>query len=71
MSTTGAPSSPDDTPKERLTRYLYIGKEYPVYHPGDWFVHDYYTANNVPSIQELAQDSDNSLVPIEIIKQVK
>ncbi|XP_031849518.1 RNA-binding protein RO60 [Nomia melanderi] len=51
----------------RLSRFLYVGKEYPDYQPGNWFVHNYFLAKNVPSIEELAENTEKQLVPIEII----
>ena len=70
MSTTGAQSSQNESPEEKLNRYLYIGKEYPVYHPGNWLVHNYYTPNNVPSISELAKNLDNPEIPLDLIKKL-
>lgn len=55
----------------RLSRFLYVGKEYPDYQPGNWFVHNYFLAKNVPSIEELAENTEKQLVPIDIITEVK
>lgn len=51
----------------RLLRYLYVGKEYADYHPGNWFVHDYFVAQNVSSIEELAENPEKQLIPIQLI----
>lgn len=48
------PDFNDTALETQLRRFLYIGKEKPEYQPGNWFVHQYYLAKNVPSIQELA-----------------
>lgn len=58
-------------PETRLSQFLYVGKEYPDYQPGNWFVHNYFLAKNVPSIEELAEDTDKQWVPIQIITKVK
>ena len=57
---------PND-PEVRLSQFLYIGKEYPDYQPGNWFAHNYFLARNVPSIEELAENPEKQLLPIEII----
>ncbi|XP_043253937.1 60 kDa SS-A/Ro ribonucleoprotein-like [Colletes gigas] len=57
---------PND-PEIRLSQFLYVGKEYPDYHPGNWFVHNYFLAKNVPSIEELAENTEKQLLPVEII----
>ncbi|XP_017880741.1 60 kDa SS-A/Ro ribonucleoprotein-like [Ceratina calcarata] len=57
---------PND-PEVRLSRFLYVGKEYPDYQPGNWFVHNYYLAKNVPSIEELAENTEKQLLPVQII----
>ncbi|OAD61808.1 60 kDa SS-A/Ro ribonucleoprotein [Eufriesea mexicana] len=54
-------------PIVRLAQFLYVGKEYPDYQPGNWFVHNYFLAKNVPSIEELAENAEKQLLPIEII----
>ncbi|GAB1861055.1 60 kDa SS-A/Ro ribonucleoprotein [Camponotus japonicus] len=54
-------------PEIRLSRFLYIGKEYANYQPGYWFAHNYFIAKNVPSIEELAGNEEKQLVPIELI----
>lgn len=54
-------------PEVRLSQFLYVGKEYPDYQPGNWFVHNYFLAKNVLSIEELAENTEKQLVPIEII----
>ncbi|KAL6264921.1 hypothetical protein P5V15_005015 [Pogonomyrmex californicus] len=54
-------------PELRLLRYLYIGKEYPNYQPGYWFAHDYFIVRNVRSIEELAEEKEKELVPLELI----
>ncbi|KZC11497.1 60 kDa SS-A/Ro ribonucleoprotein [Dufourea novaeangliae] len=36
---------PND-PETRLSQFLYVGKEYPDYHPGNWFNHNYFFAKN-------------------------
>lgn len=60
----------DDNPETRLKRFLYIGKEYSNYQPGYWFTHNYFLVRNVPSIEELAENEEKQLAPIEIIKTV-
>lgn len=55
----------------RLLRYLYVGKEYADYHPGNWFVHDYFVAQNVSSIEELAENPEKQLIPIQLITKVE
>ncbi|XP_076288394.1 RNA-binding protein RO60 [Lasioglossum baleicum] len=57
---------PND-PETRLSRFLYVGKEYLDYQPGNWFVHNYFLAKNVPSIEELAENVEKQLIPVEII----
>ena len=61
---------PND-PEVRLAQFLYIGKEYPDYQPGNWFAHNYFLARNVPSIEELAENPEKQLLPVEIITKVK
>ncbi|KMQ97425.1 60 kda ss-a ro ribonucleo [Lasius niger] len=56
-----------EEPEIRLARFLYIGKEYANYQPGYWFAHNYFIIKNVPSIEELADNEEKQLVPIEII----
>ncbi|EZA53139.1 60 kDa SS-A/Ro ribonucleoprotein [Ooceraea biroi] len=57
----------NDGPEARLSRFLYVGKEYPDYQPGYWFVHNYFIVKNVPSIEELAATPGKELVPILLI----
>lgn len=59
-----------EPPETRMLRYLYIGKEYLEYQPGNWFVHNYFNVDRVPSIEEMAANSDTELKPIEIINSV-
>ncbi|XP_014485240.1 PREDICTED: 60 kDa SS-A/Ro ribonucleoprotein-like [Dinoponera quadriceps] len=54
-------------PEVRLSQFLYVGKEYADYHPGNWFVHDYFRAVNIMSILELAENPKKQLIPIELI----
>lgn len=61
---------PND-PEVRLSQFLYIGKEYLDYQPGNWFAHNYFLARNVPSIEELAENPEKQLLPVEIITKVK
>lgn len=61
---------PND-PEVRLSQFLYVGKEYPDYQPGNWFVHKYFLAKNVLSIEELAENTEKQLLPIEIITKVR
>ena len=58
-------------PELRLLRYLYVGKDYPNYQPGYWFAHHYFIVRNVLAIEELAEDKEKQLVPIELITKVK
>ncbi|XP_066584873.1 RNA-binding protein RO60-like [Prorops nasuta] len=60
-----------NSPEVRLMQFLFVGKEYPEYQPGDWFVHKYFLVKNVPSIEELAEDTDvkKQLLPIELINK--
>lgn len=60
----------DDNPKTRFVRYLYIGKEYPVYYSGTWSSQNHFTVDKVTSVVELAADKDTELFPITKIKQV-
>lgn len=60
----------DDSPKTRFVRYLYIGKEYPVYYSGTWTNQNHFTMAKVTSIVELAAEKDTELFPITKIKQV-
>ncbi|CAG5096975.1 Similar to ro60: 60 kDa SS-A/Ro ribonucleoprotein (Xenopus laevis) [Cotesia congregata] len=60
----------DDSPKTRFVRYLYIGKEYPVYYSGTWTNQNHFTMAKVTSIVELAADKDTELFPITKIKQL-
>lgn len=57
-------------PEIRLSRFLYIGKEYANYQPGYWFAHNYFIIKNVPSLEELAGNEEKQLVPIELIIKV-
>ncbi|XP_012253968.2 RNA-binding protein RO60-like isoform X1 [Athalia rosae] len=57
-----------EQPEVHFTQYLFVGKEYPNYQPGCWFVHKYYEQSRVTSIGKLAE-RDNPLVPIELIKK--
>lgn len=57
-------------PESRLLRYLYIGKDYPNYQPGYWFAHHYFIVRNVLAIEELAENEEKQLVPIELITKV-
>lgn len=59
-----------EEPEIRLARFLYIGKEYANYQPGYWFAHNYFIIKNVPSIEELAENEEKQLVPIELIIKV-
>lgn len=59
-----------EEPEIRLSRFLYVGKEYANYQPGYWFVHNYFIIKNVPSIEELAGNEEKQLVPIELIIKV-
>ncbi|XP_028050393.1 60 kDa SS-A/Ro ribonucleoprotein [Monomorium pharaonis] len=58
-------------PELRLLRYLYVGKDYPNYQPGYWFVHHYFIVRNVLAIEELAADDDEEkqLAPLKLITQ--
>ncbi|KOX79364.1 60 kDa SS-A/Ro ribonucleoprotein [Melipona quadrifasciata] len=56
-------------PEVRLSQFLYVGKEYPDYQPGNWFVHNYFLTKNVPSIEELAGNSQKRLLPVDIINK--
>jgi len=66
MATEGNSSDPE----LRLLRYLYVGKEYPNYQPGYWFAHHYFIVRNVLAIEELAENEETQLVPIELITKV-
>lgn len=57
-------------PELRLLRYLYVGKDYPNYQPGYWFAHHYFIVRNVLAIEELAENEEKQLVPIELITKV-
>ncbi|KAJ8681437.1 hypothetical protein QAD02_017224 [Eretmocerus hayati] len=48
------PDFNDTALETQLRRYLYLGKETPVFQPGHWFSHDYYEIKNIPSVEELA-----------------
>ncbi|XP_046611310.1 60 kDa SS-A/Ro ribonucleoprotein-like [Neodiprion virginianus] len=52
----------------RLCQYLYVGKEYPNYQPGNWFFHKYYEEGRVQSIKKIAE-TQNPLVAIDLIKK--
>ncbi|XP_076232684.1 RNA-binding protein RO60 [Calliopsis andreniformis] len=54
-------------PEIRFGQFLFVGKEYADYQPGNWFVHDYFMARNVSSIEELAENPEKQLLPIQII----
>lgn len=60
----------DNAPEARLSRFLFLGKEYTNYQPGCWFVHDYFLIKNVPSIEQLASNKETELVPIDLITKV-
>lgn len=70
MATEDIPTHNPEEPEARLSRFLYVGKEYSDYQPGNWFVHNYFLAKNVPSIEELAENTEKQLVPIELIIKV-
>ncbi|XP_046738503.1 60 kDa SS-A/Ro ribonucleoprotein-like [Diprion similis] len=55
-------------PEVRLRQYLYVGKEYPNYQPGNWFFHKYYEEGRVQSIKNIVE-SKNPLVAIDLIKK--
>ena len=59
-----------EPPESRMLRYLYIGKEYPEFHPGNWFVHKYYSVDRIPSIEEMAIEKNTETKPVEIIETV-
>lgn len=59
----------EDNWEANLRQYLYLGKEYPNYQPGCWYVHKYYEQSRVPSIKKLAERED-PLVAVELIKKV-
>lgn len=65
------PDFNDTALETQLRRFLYIGKEKPEYHPGNWFVHNYYQTANLSSIDELASDPLKHDVIISIIIEVK
>lgn len=48
------PDFNDTALETQLRRFLYIGKQNPVYQPGNWFAHDYFLAKNLSCIDELA-----------------
>ncbi|XP_015596736.1 60 kDa SS-A/Ro ribonucleoprotein [Cephus cinctus] len=58
-----------DIPELRLSRYLYIGKEYLNYQSGNWFAHNYYEVNKVPSIIELAMSKKKHEYVVELIQK--
>lgn len=57
-----------EEPEVNLSQYLYVGKEYPNYQPGNWFVHKYYEQGRISSISKLAE-KENPLVAIDLIKK--
>lgn len=63
--------SDDDSPKIRFVRYLYIGKEYPVYHSGTWASQNHFAMDQLSSLEQLAADKETELFPIERIKHVR
>ncbi|KAK0179857.1 hypothetical protein PV327_005568 [Microctonus hyperodae] len=62
--------SDDDSPKIRFVRYLYIGKEYPVYHSGTWASQNHFAMDQLSSVEQLAADKETELFPIERIKHI-
>lgn len=56
--------------EEQMSAFLYVGKEFPLYHPGNLFAHNYFLAVNVECIEKLAADENKQLLPIEIILKV-
>ncbi|XP_034934542.1 60 kDa SS-A/Ro ribonucleoprotein [Chelonus insularis] len=60
----------DDNPKTRFVRYLYVGKEYPVYHSKTWTNQNHFTMDKLASVVELAADKETELFPITQIKQI-
>ncbi|XP_011299477.1 60 kDa SS-A/Ro ribonucleoprotein [Fopius arisanus] len=62
-------TSPEhETPGNRFTRYLYVGKEYPVYHSGSWSAVTNIALEKLPSLEELASSPETELLPLEKIK---
>ncbi|XP_046829031.1 60 kDa SS-A/Ro ribonucleoprotein-like [Vespa crabro] len=53
--------------EEQMSAFLYVGKEFALYHPGNLFAHNYFLAVNVGCIEKLAADENKQLLPIEII----
>ncbi|KAL0112874.1 hypothetical protein PUN28_012254 [Cardiocondyla obscurior] len=60
-------SNSNDPPELRLLRFLHIGKSYPNYQPGYWFAHHYFIVRNVLAIEELAENEEKQLVPLQLI----
>lgn len=66
----GLSAADDDSPKTRFVRYLYIGKEYSVYHAGTWSHRNHFTLDKISSVEQLAADKETELYPIEQLKIV-
>ncbi|KAL7303640.1 hypothetical protein TKK_0003786 [Trichogramma kaykai] len=65
------PDFNDTALETQLRRFLYLGKEGPEYQPGNWFVHNYFVAENLPSVYELAENPLKHDVVISLILEAK
>ncbi|CAB0034114.1 unnamed protein product, partial [Trichogramma brassicae] len=65
------PDFNDTALETQLRRFLYLGKEGPEYQPGNWFVHNYFVAENLPSVYELAENPLKHDVVISLILEKK
>ncbi|XP_015112539.1 60 kDa SS-A/Ro ribonucleoprotein [Diachasma alloeum] len=62
-------TSPEhETPQSRFTRYLYVGKEYPVYHSGSWSNPANFSLDKLPSLEDLSSSPETALLPLDRIK---
>ncbi|XP_063984240.1 RNA-binding protein Ro60-like [Diachasmimorpha longicaudata] len=68
MAVESITSTEHDTPESRFTRYLFVGKEYPVYHSGTWTNPTNFTLDKLPSLEDLSCSPATALLPLNKIK---
>lgn len=56
--------------RNRLTRFLHLGKEEPKYYPGCWSSHDYFDGRNLKVIELALQNGSNNTEVVDIILKV-
>ncbi|KAM3966530.1 RNA-binding protein RO60 [Aphomia sociella] len=55
--------------KNRLTRFIHTGNEFPSYFPGCWTSHKYFEADKLPSVTQALANGAKNLEVIEVILQ--